>query len=245
MPACVARAQMPQAWLDIDIGDSDSHNSSNLQAYSNAVAFAAAVGEQVRTTQLQLGALHDLPAAPRTFLLHPPPPPHAAPHAARSTACPLHRKRTTPRASSCCRLGSMHAGRPVAAPARACMCTCARVHAATRPSEPLSMPCRSSTRPTPRGAAAGLCRAAGQSPSAPDASSLICSTKRQGGGGGAAAPPATVAHTCLARRAHVVRVHLRDHPPAQCPRTVANFTALCTGEKGLGKASKKPLHLKV
>ncbi|KAL6747106.1 cyclophilin [Haematococcus lacustris] len=31
---------------------------------------------------------------------------------------------------------------------------------------------------------------------------------------------------------------------AECPRTCANFKALATGEKGVGKASKKPLHYK-
>jgi hypothetical protein len=31
----------------------------------------------------------------------------------------------------------------------------------------------------------------------------------------------------------------------EAPKAVANFKALCTGERGLDKASKKPLHYKV
>ncbi len=31
---------------------------------------------------------------------------------------------------------------------------------------------------------------------------------------------------------------------SDCPKTATNFTALCTGEKGIGPISGKPLHYK-
>lgn len=34
-------------------------------------------------------------------------------------------------------------------------------------------------------------------------------------------------------------------PDMQAPKAVDNFTKLCTGEKGVGKGSGKPLHYKV
>ncbi len=44
---------------------------------------------------------------------------------------------------------------------------------------------------------------------------------------------------------HAGRISISLLYEREAPKAVANFKALCTGERGLDKASKKPLHYKV